>query len=159
MHARDDRVVPAEEGRLLATLIPDAHFVLLDPPITSCSSTSWTWEAFLSEVGAFLGTDTKPGFPIAVAGLARGTQLLNFVSQRLTNDAIATPLPERSNCQPHLTKVYAKLISPGKGRAAAARIVRPGHDHSFPPPRPRNASRPPPAARELRVRADVVAVA
>jgi hypothetical protein len=40
MHARDDRVVPAQEGRLLATLIPDAHFVCSTPRTTSCSSRS-----------------------------------------------------------------------------------------------------------------------
>ena len=30
MHARDDRVVPVEEGRLLAALIPDSRLVLLE---------------------------------------------------------------------------------------------------------------------------------
>ena len=30
LHARDDRVVPVEEGRLLAARIPGARFVLLD---------------------------------------------------------------------------------------------------------------------------------
>ena len=30
IHARGDRVVPIEEGRLLATLIPDARLVVLD---------------------------------------------------------------------------------------------------------------------------------
>jgi len=90
MHARDDRVVPAEEGRLLAALIPDAHFVLLASANHILLEHEPAWEAFCSEIGAFLGTDTKPGPPIAVAGLsARELEVLKFVSQGLTNDVIA----------------------------------------------------------------------
>ena len=61
MHARDDRVVPVEEGRLLATLIPDARFVLLESANHILLEHEPAWDVFLSEIAAFLGTDSKPG--------------------------------------------------------------------------------------------------
>jgi pimeloyl-ACP methyl ester carboxylesterase len=99
MHARDDRVVPVQEGRLLATLIPDAHFVLLDSANHILLEQEPAWDVFLAEIEAFLGTDTRPGLPIAVAGLSART------------------------VERHLTNIYAKLQVSGKaGRAAAAAL-------------------------------------
>jgi Predicted hydrolases or acyltransferases (alpha/beta hydrolase superfamily) len=60
MHARDDRVVPVQEGRLLATLIPDAHFVLLDSANHILLEQEPAWDVFLAEIEAFLGTDARP---------------------------------------------------------------------------------------------------
>ena len=63
MHARDDRVVPVEESRLLAALIPDAHFVLLESANHILLEQEPAWDVFRSEIDAFLGTDTthSPG--------------------------------------------------------------------------------------------------
>jgi pimeloyl-ACP methyl ester carboxylesterase len=52
MHARDDRVVPAQEGQLPATLIPDAHFVLLDSANHILLEQEPAWDVFLSEIEA-----------------------------------------------------------------------------------------------------------
>lgn len=49
MHAGDDRVVPVEEGRLLATLIPDARFVLLESANHILLENEPAWDVFLSE--------------------------------------------------------------------------------------------------------------
>ena len=131
MHARDDRVVPVEEGRLLAALIPDAHFVLLESANHILLEHEPAWGPFLSEIGAFLGTDTKPGHPIAVAGLsARELEVLKFVSQGLTNDAIAGRLClSVRTVERHLTNIYGKLHISGKaGRAAAAALFVQEHE-------------------------------
>jgi pimeloyl-ACP methyl ester carboxylesterase/DNA-binding CsgD family transcriptional regulator len=134
MHARDDRVVPVEEGRLLATLIPDAHFVLLESANHILLEDEPAWDVLLSEIEAFLGTDTRPGPPIAVATLsARELEVLELVSQGLTNRAIADRLflSDRT-VERHLTNVYDKLGVSGKaGRAAAAAFFAQGHE----PPR------------------------
>jgi DNA-binding CsgD family transcriptional regulator/pimeloyl-ACP methyl ester carboxylesterase len=125
MHARDDRVVPVQEGRLLATLIPDAHFVLLDSANHILLEQEPAWDVFLAEIEAFLGTDTRPGLPIAVAGLsARELEVLRLVSEGLTNQSIAGRMClSVRTVERHLTNIYAKLQVSGKaGRAAAAAL-------------------------------------
>jgi pimeloyl-ACP methyl ester carboxylesterase/DNA-binding CsgD family transcriptional regulator len=131
MHARDDRVVPAEEGRLLATLIPDARFVLLDSANHILLGDEPAWGVFVSEIEAFLGTSTKAGPPIAVTGLsARELEVLELASQGLTNTAIADRLfLSVRTVERHLTNVYVKLGVSGKaGRAAAAAFFAQGHE-------------------------------
>ena len=56
MHARDDRVVPVEEGRLLATLIPDARLVLLESANHILLEHEPAWARLLDEVTRFLGS-------------------------------------------------------------------------------------------------------
>jgi hypothetical protein len=69
-------------GRLLATLIPDAQFVLLESANHILLEHEPAWEGVLSEIEAFLGTDTKPGPPIAVTDLsARELEVLELVSR------------------------------------------------------------------------------
>jgi pimeloyl-ACP methyl ester carboxylesterase/DNA-binding CsgD family transcriptional regulator len=122
MHARDDRVVPVEEGRLLAAQIPDAHFVLLDSANHILLEHEPAWDAFLSEIEAFLGTASKPGPPMAVADLTvRELEVLELVAAGLTNEAIADELSlSIRTVERHLSNIYAKLRVSGKvGRAAA----------------------------------------
>ena len=55
-HARDDRLVPADEGRLLAALIPGARLLLLESANHILLADEPAWPAFVSELRAFLGT-------------------------------------------------------------------------------------------------------
>ena len=55
LHVRDDGVVPFEEGRLLAGLIPGARFVPLDGRGHILLAGSPAFEQFFREVRAFLG--------------------------------------------------------------------------------------------------------
>ena len=59
-HAREDRVVPVEEGRLLAARIPGARFVLLESANHILLADEPAWRAFRSELRAFLGTEPAP---------------------------------------------------------------------------------------------------
>ena len=72
VHAREDRVVPVEEGRLLAARIPGARFVLLESANHILLSDEPAWQAFRSELRAFLGTRAgAAGDEVATAQPAR----------------------------------------------------------------------------------------
>lgn len=53
LHARDDRAVPFSEGRLLASLIPDATFVPLDGANHILLADEPAWPEFLACVTEF----------------------------------------------------------------------------------------------------------
>ena len=54
LHSRHDNLVPFDEGRRLATLIPNAKFVTLDSENHVPIPGEPAWEKFLDEIGAFL---------------------------------------------------------------------------------------------------------
>ena len=124
IHARGDRVVPVEEGRLLATLIPDARLVVLDSVNHILLADEPAWEQFMSALGDFLG---PPGFPAPstpTAGLSsRELEVLELVAAGLTNEAIAEHLSlSVRTVERHLSNVYAKLRLSGKAARAAAAV-------------------------------------
>jgi pimeloyl-ACP methyl ester carboxylesterase len=57
LHARDDRMPPVAQGRLLATLIPDSRFVTLDSSNHILLVDEPAWPRFVEEVEDFLGDD------------------------------------------------------------------------------------------------------
>jgi pimeloyl-ACP methyl ester carboxylesterase/DNA-binding CsgD family transcriptional regulator len=123
VHARDDRVVPVEEGRLLAALIPDARLVLLESANHILLADEPAWSYFLSELSAFLGTGPPPPAPVTISDFsARELEVLELVAAGLANETIAERLSiSARTVERHLSNVYAKLGVSGKaGRAAAA---------------------------------------
>jgi pimeloyl-ACP methyl ester carboxylesterase/DNA-binding CsgD family transcriptional regulator len=62
-HAREDPCFPFEEGRLLASLIPEARFVPLDSKNHLPFETEPAWAAFLAELRAFL--PSRPSASVA----------------------------------------------------------------------------------------------
>jgi pimeloyl-ACP methyl ester carboxylesterase/predicted DNA-binding protein (UPF0251 family) len=124
IHARGDRVVPVEEGRLLATLIPDARLVVLDSVNHILLADEPAWEQFMSALGDFLG---PPGFPAPSTPTAelssRELEVLELVAAGLTNGAIAERLSlSVRTVERHLSNVYAKLRLSGKAARAAAAV-------------------------------------
>jgi DNA-binding NarL/FixJ family response regulator len=122
VHARDDRVVPIEEGRLLAALVPDAELVLLESANHILLADEPAWSAFMSHVHAFLGTPSAPVEPTLAELSPRELEVLELVAAGLTNEAIAKRLSlSVRTIERHLSNLYAKLRVSGKaGRAAAA---------------------------------------
>ncbi len=60
LHARDDAIVPFEQGRELAASIPDSRFVPLDGKNHYLLEHESAWSVFLSEVRRFLGVSDAP---------------------------------------------------------------------------------------------------
>jgi pimeloyl-ACP methyl ester carboxylesterase len=60
-HGDRDRVMPAEEGRILASEIPGARFIPLNTANHVQLAEEPAWGVFLEEFGAFLGWQDTPG--------------------------------------------------------------------------------------------------
>ncbi len=75
LHARDDHRPPFEQGRLLASLIPNSRFVALDSGNHILLADEPAWPAFVAEVDAFLTTpDGKRGAEATQAAAAARTR-------------------------------------------------------------------------------------
>jgi DNA-binding CsgD family transcriptional regulator len=126
-HATGDRVVPFDEGRLLASLLPSAtllplpsvnHILLPDEP---------AWAEFLGQAQAFIGGESVNESLELRALSERELEVLALVARGLPNQDIAARLViSVRTVERHLSNVYRKLGVSGKaGRAAAAaRFVR-----------------------------------
>jgi RNA polymerase sigma factor (sigma-70 family) len=123
LHVRQDRAVPYEEGRRLASLLPDASFVTLEGDNHILQEGEPAWGAFLSEVRAFLGDDER-ALTVApdLSELSeREREVLELVAAGMSNEEIAERLFLSSRTvERHLSNVYAKLRLSGKSARAAA---------------------------------------
>jgi pimeloyl-ACP methyl ester carboxylesterase/DNA-binding CsgD family transcriptional regulator len=125
VHARDDRVVPADEGRLLAALIPDSRLILLESANHVLLADEPAWDYFTSELHAFLGTAPMPvALSLEAAEFsARELEVLELVAAGLANEEIAERLSiSVRTVERHLSNVYAKLGVSGKAARAAAAV-------------------------------------
>jgi pimeloyl-ACP methyl ester carboxylesterase/DNA-binding CsgD family transcriptional regulator len=129
LHARHDGAVPYEEGRRLASLLPDARFVTLESDNHILQEAEPAWGVFLSEVRAFLSDGEHAAAPASdLSELSRREQeVLTLVAAGLSNQQIGERLfLSTRTVERHLSNVYAKLRLSGKSAraAAAARFSR-----------------------------------
>jgi pimeloyl-ACP methyl ester carboxylesterase/DNA-binding CsgD family transcriptional regulator len=123
LHARNDLAVPYDEGRRLASLLPDARFVTLESDNHVLQEGEPAWDAFLAEVGTFLGDDERA---LAATGdlsdlSVREREVLELVAAGMSNEEIAQRLfLSTRTVERHLSNVYAKLRLSGKSARAAA---------------------------------------
>jgi pimeloyl-ACP methyl ester carboxylesterase/DNA-binding CsgD family transcriptional regulator len=115
LHARGDVAVPTREGRLLAELIPGAHFVALDSRNHILIEDEPAWPHFLSELRLFLGVDERASQQSTVAPpfhdlTERERQVLELVAVGLANGEIATRLYlSPKTVRNHITNIFDKL--------------------------------------------------
>ena len=121
-HARGDRVVPVEEGRLLAALIPGARLVLLESANHILLADEPAWRALRVRAACVPRHRAVAGRAAIAALSPRELEVLELVAAGLTNEAIADRLClSVRTVERHLSNIYAKLRVSGKaGRAAAA---------------------------------------
>jgi pimeloyl-ACP methyl ester carboxylesterase/DNA-binding CsgD family transcriptional regulator len=131
LHARDDGVVPLEEGRLLAALIPGARFVPLEgrnhillPGSSAAARFFDEVRAFLTDVGGPPGPRTDAAVDEELGQLSdREREVMALVAQGRTNAEIAAALfLSYRTVERHLSNVYAKLGVEGKAARAAAAV-------------------------------------
>lgn len=127
LHARGNRMTPFEQGRLMASHIPDAHLVALESENMAPLASEPAWQIWLEEVTRFLEPDrasltTRSAESEPVEQLTeREIELLHLVADGLTNGAIAEELMlSARTVERHLSNIYRKLGVSGKAARAAA---------------------------------------
>ena len=122
LHARDDARIPFEEGRRLATLIPDARFVPLEGRNHLLLESEPAFGQFLTEVDAFLaddGSGVPAPMPAAFSGLTdRETAVLTLVARGLGNGQIAEQLRiSEKTVRNHVTNIFWKIGASSRAEA------------------------------------------
>lgn len=115
LHVRNDGVIPFEEGRVLSSLIPEAHFVPLDGRNHIIQEDEPAWPVFLDELRSFLGDTTSEAEPITAshpfpALTDRERAVLELVAQGSDNSQIAGRLYiSPKTVRNHITNIFRKL--------------------------------------------------
>jgi DNA-binding CsgD family transcriptional regulator len=125
LHARDDALVPFEEGRHLAALVPGAQFVPLDSRNHILLEDEPAWTDFCRALDDFLGVPAPEPEPAAIGRFRtltnREREILSLVAAGYDNDAIAA---DRSlsvrTVERHLSNIYLKLGLTGRAARAGA---------------------------------------
>ena len=123
LHARRDAAIPFEEGRLLASLLPDARLVPLESRNHILTEQEPAWGRFLEELDGFLesgpGADAV-GEPFA-ALTQREREVLDHVARGLSNAEVGQNLfISEKTVRNHITSVFSKL---GVSRRAEAIVL------------------------------------
>jgi DNA-binding NarL/FixJ family response regulator len=114
LHSRGDSIIPFEQGRSVAGLIPGARFVPLDSRNHVLLGTEPAWQQLVEALDDFL-----PASPSITVGIgesvldelsAREHQVLELVAQGLDNATIGARLhiSERT-ARNHVSAILAKL--------------------------------------------------
>jgi len=129
LHARDDGMVPFDEGRRLASLIPGARFVSLEGRNHILLSDEPAWPTFLAEVRAFLATTGPTPRAVPARGdlpnplSNREREVLALVSVGLSNAQISDELfLSVRTVERHLSNIYTKFGVSGRSARAAAAV-------------------------------------
>ena len=127
LHARGDALVPFDEGRQLAALVPDARLVPLDSANHILLEAEPAWDDLRREVTAFLPL-VHAGRDAALDDLSRRErEVLTLVADGEDNERIAAALHlSVRTVERHLSNCYAKLGLTGRAArvAAATRFAR-----------------------------------
>ncbi len=115
LHPERDAVVPIEQGRLLASLIPDARFVQLDSENHMPLGDEPAWPRLVDEVRRFLAEPSvapaagRNGLPLDVL-TPRERAVLEGIAEGLDNAEIATSLGlSEKTVRNHITRVFDKI--------------------------------------------------
>jgi pimeloyl-ACP methyl ester carboxylesterase len=127
-HARHDALVPFDEGRTLAGLIPSARFVPLESQNHILLKEEPAWPHFLSELRSFLGVQNgqfrAPPPLLETAGLTQSElEVLRLIARGLNNNAIAATLGKsEKTVRNQVSAIFSKLGI--KSRVEAVVLVK-----------------------------------
>lgn len=128
LHPKNDAVVPFQEGRLLATLIPGSRFVPLESSNHILLADEPAWGHFLEEVGHFLGVPEEPVAPGAGDAKPKSSgheeltprerDVLDLLAQGYRNQEIAQELVlSPKTVRNYISILFGKLGVHSRGEA------------------------------------------
>lgn len=112
LHTTRNPLLPFEEGRLLASLIPGARLVALDSDNHLITELEPAWKEFVQELHSFLdATGAARERATGLHGLtAREADILEGIAQGLDNAQIAAHLGmSEKTVRNHVTRIFDKL--------------------------------------------------
>lgn len=114
VHPERDAVVPIDEGRLLASLIPDCRFVTLDSENHMPLAEEPAWPRLVAEVKAFLNGPIERAMPRSNLPLGELTKqeraVLEGIAGGMDNSEIAASLGlSEKTVRNHITRVFDKI--------------------------------------------------
>jgi pimeloyl-ACP methyl ester carboxylesterase/DNA-binding CsgD family transcriptional regulator len=129
LHGLQDATVPFAEGRLTATLIPNARFVPLESQNHVLLEDEPAWGRFLAELRAFLGVgadqpeQAPPAQPVFPELTPREREVLELIAQGLDNAQISERLVvSQKTLRNHISHIFQKLMV--RNRAQAIVLAR-----------------------------------
>ena len=127
LHARNDEVIPIEEGLLLASGIASAEFVELDSRNHVLLDNEPAWVRFQEAVGSFLKAKQPARESVFAALSSREREVLGLMTEGLSNSRIAERLKiSEKTVRNHASNLFDKLGV--RSRAQAMVFAR---DHGF----------------------------
>jgi pimeloyl-ACP methyl ester carboxylesterase/DNA-binding CsgD family transcriptional regulator len=110
LHARNDEVIPVDEGRLLASAIPGAEFVELDSRNHILLAHEPAWQRFRDAVSSFVRGGDGAVESVFAALSTRERQVLALMAEGLSNTEIAERLTiSEKTVRNHASNVFDKL--------------------------------------------------
>jgi pimeloyl-ACP methyl ester carboxylesterase len=135
LHAREDAMVPFDEGRILAALITDARFVPLESRNHILQEDEAAWPHFLEELRAFLADGAASPQPAAERRpfsdlTERERDVLDLIALGLDNAEIGRRLfISHKTVRNHITSIFRKLDVASRAQAiVVARVAGFGRD-------------------------------
>jgi pimeloyl-ACP methyl ester carboxylesterase/DNA-binding CsgD family transcriptional regulator len=123
LHPRQSTLIPFEEGRSLAALIPGAHFVPLESRNHILLEGEPAWEQLVKAVDDFLPASHLPPDATALSLqdlTPREREVLEIVAQGLDNYAIAARLKiSEKTVRNHVSIIFSKLGVASRAHAVA----------------------------------------
>jgi DNA-binding CsgD family transcriptional regulator len=121
LHARQDAVIPFEEGRSLAALIHGARFVPLESRNHILLANEPAWQQFVDAIEDFLPRSSHSLSAQSLDDLtAREREVLEFIAQGLDNRQISTRLGiSDKTVRNHVSIILSKLGISSRSQAIA----------------------------------------
>ena len=121
LHARYDSVIPFDEGRKVAALIPDARFVPIESRNHLLLASEPAWPHFTTVLDEFLsGFAQKPAFAALDQLTPRERDVLDVLARGLDNSAIAERLKiSEKTTRNHVSAIFSKLGVTSRAQAVA----------------------------------------
>jgi pimeloyl-ACP methyl ester carboxylesterase/DNA-binding CsgD family transcriptional regulator len=124
LHAREDAIIPFDEGRLVASLIRGARFVPLDSRNHILQESEPAWQVLTSQIDDFLPVSSTQKAELSFVELtAREQEVLELIAQGLDNHQIAKRFGiSEKTVRNHASVIFEKIGA--KSRAHAVALAR-----------------------------------